>query len=139
MNNKQETDLLIFFVNSTVPLPESFDQPMPADCVVELPAKRAKLRQAYLLAATSLNQQTSTSTSTSAAQELIIELEPAGNRQEQIQDCLRPFMKEVETIKPDRLFILNDDLGALAKLEILAPLTSELEDHALSIICLATG
>ncbi|OPZ89172.1 MAG: hypothetical protein BWY75_01268 [bacterium ADurb.Bin425] len=134
MNNKQETDLLIFFVNSTVPLPESFDQPMPADCIVALPAKRAKLRQAYLLA-TSLNEQTSAS----AAQELIIELEPAGNRQEQIQDCLRPFMKEVETIKPDRLFILNDDLGALAKLEILAPLTSELEDHALSIICLATG
>ncbi|MCA0312506.1 MAG: hypothetical protein LCH63_01555 [Candidatus Melainabacteria bacterium] len=138
MNNKQETDLLIFFVNSTVPLPESFDQPMPADCIVALPAKRAKLRQAYLLA-TSLNEQTSTSASTSAAQELIIELEPAGNRQEQIQDCLRPFIKEVETIKPDRLFILNDDLGALAKLEILAPLTSELEDHALSIICLATG
>ncbi len=135
MNNKQETDLLIFFVNSTVPLPESFDQPMPADCIVALPAKRAKLRQAYLLAATSLNEQTSAS----AAQELIIELEPAGNRQEEIQDCLRPFIKEVETIKPDRLFILNDDLGALAKLEILAPLTSELEDHALSIICLATG
>lgn len=133
MNNKQETDLLIFFVNSTVPLPESFDQPMPADCIVALPAKRAKLRQAYLLAATSLNQHLS------PPQELIIELEPASNRLEQIQDCLRPFIKEVETIKPNRLFILNDDLGALAKQEILAPLTNELEDHALSIICLATG
>jgi hypothetical protein len=137
MNNKQETDLLIFFVNSTVPLPESFDQPMPADCIVALPAKRAKLRQAYLLA-TRLNQQTSTSASASAAQELIIELEPAGNRQEEIQDCLRPFIKEVETIKPDRLFILNDDLGALAKLEILSALNRQLADRALSITTLAT-
>lgn len=123
-------DLLIFFVNSTLPLPDRFDQPMPADCLVELPTKREKLRQAYKLAAQPAKDYLP------SAQEVVIELEPSANKLEQLEACLRPLREEIEEFRPSRVFILRDDLGALAKQQILAPLADELMDKALTLTSL---
>lgn len=117
----QTPDLLLFFVNSLLPLPDYFDLPMPADCIVELPGKRDALRRAY-------SQVTQTERSRlSRRDELVMELEPgAGSGAERAQDCLRQTLTEIKAIRPARLFILERDALALKAQNMLEPLETAL-------------
>lgn len=129
----QTPDLLLFFVNSLLPLPEFFDMPMPADCIVELPAKRDTLRRAHSLA---LQAEGS---SLKRREELVIELESgAGEDSERAQDCLRQTLKAVKTLGPARLFILERDTLALEAQNMLAPLTAALAKLDLHLSILKT-
>ncbi len=129
----QPPDLLIFFVNSLQPLPEFFDMPMPADCIVELPAKRDALRRAHSLA---LQEEGSRQ---NRRDELVIELEPgAGDDSERAQACLRQTLKAIKTVGPARLFILERDSLALEAKNMLEPLTTALAKLDLHLSILKT-
>ena len=127
----QTPDLLLFFVNSLLPLPDYFDMPMPADCIVELPGKRDALRRAY-------SQVTEREkTRLSRPDELVMELEPgAGSGAERAQDCLKQTLAEIKASRPARLFILDRDALALKTQNMLEPLEAALAkmDLHLSIL-----